>query len=82
MTVRALATQSAVISVPVGNAVTENSIINALDLETMVFLGMTYGAWFKIVALVSIILVIVVNVQTIRKNWRDDSRKSSKKKRK
>ncbi len=82
MTARALATQSAVISVPVGNAVTENSIINALDLETMIFLGMTYGAWFKIVGFISIILVIVVNVQTIRKNWRDDSRKSPKKKRK
>ncbi len=79
MSVKALTTQSAVLSVPVGNEMTNDGIINAFDLESMVLLGMTYGAWFKLVCLVSVILVIVVNLQTIRRNWIGDSRKSPKK---
>ncbi len=82
MTVRAQATQTAVVIILVGYAVTENRIVNSFDLETMVFLGMTYGAWFKIIGFISVVLIIVVNVQTLWRNWRDDSRKSSKKKRK
>lgn len=57
----ALAAQLTAVGVPVGNVVTNDGIITALSLESMVFLGMTYGAWFKIVALLSLLVVVIIN---------------------
>ena len=78
MSGKILAAQVTVVGVPVGNVLTDNGVINALHLENMVWMGLTYGAWFKVVAIVSVVLMIVVNLQTIFKNWRNDSPKRPK----
>lgn len=48
-----------VIAVPVVNELTDQGIITAFDLERSVWLGMTYGAWFKIGMGVALALLIV-----------------------
>jgi hypothetical protein len=53
------------IGVPVSNEVTNDGIITALALENFVWMGMTYGAWFKVISMISIIIVILVNVNQL-----------------
>lgn len=48
-----------VISVPIINEVTQDGIISVLDLEGMIFLGMTYGAWFKVGMFIALFLLII-----------------------
>lgn len=50
---------SIAVGVPVVNEVTNDGVITALSLEGMSWLGMTYGAWFKIGMLVALFLLIV-----------------------
>lgn len=50
---------SAIVAVPVVNEVTDQGIINALALEHSVWLGLTYGAWFKIGMGIALVLLIV-----------------------
>ena len=50
---------TAAIGVPVVNEITDQGIITALNLESIVVLGLTYGAWFKIGMGVALILLIV-----------------------
>ena len=37
-----------VVTVPVVNEFTDQSVVTALELENMYIVGLTYGAWFKI----------------------------------
>ena len=48
-----------VVTVPVVNETTNQGIITAFQLEQAVWLGMTYGAWFKIGMGVALLLLIV-----------------------
>ena len=50
---------SAVVSIPIVNTITDDGIITALKLEDTVFLGMTYGAWFKVGMFVALALLII-----------------------
>jgi len=56
---------TATIGVPVVNEITDQGIITALNLESIVVLGLTYGAWFKIGMGVALILLIVERGLTI-----------------
>jgi hypothetical protein len=49
----------AVITVPVLNEITQDGIITSLHLETYAWLGMTYGAWFKLGMGIALLLLIV-----------------------
>ena len=49
----------AVIGVPAVNEITNQGIITSLELEKFVWLGMTYGAWFKIGMGVALVLLVV-----------------------
>ena len=46
------------VGVPVLNTVTEDGIITALQLEQVAFLGMTWGAWFKVGMFIALLLLI------------------------
>ena len=48
-----------VIGVPTVNELTNQGIITSLELEKFVWLGMTYGAWFKIGMGVALALLVV-----------------------
>lgn len=58
-----------VIGLPVINAATGDGIITVLELEELVFLGMTYGAWFKIGMGVALLLLIVERILKVRNIW-------------
>lgn len=63
--------QSIIVGVPIANELTNQGFITALDLEQSVWLGMTYGAWFKIGMAVSLSLLIIeksVSIYTKFKN--------------
>lgn len=62
MSTKAVLAQLLAVGVPVGNEVTNNGIITALDFESMVMFGYTYGAIFKILALFSVVLIIIINL--------------------
>ena len=61
---------SAVVGVPVINEITNQGIITALELEQSIWLGMTYGAWFKIGMGVALVLLIVERGLSILTTWR------------
>lgn len=48
-----------VVAVPAINEVTDQGIITAFELEQVVMLGLTYGAWFKIGMGIALVLLIV-----------------------
>lgn len=52
-------TGGTVLGVPAVNELTNQGIVNALALEEFVWLGLTYGAWFKIGMGVALLLLIV-----------------------
>lgn len=62
--------RAAVVAVPIVNEVTQDTIITVLELENVVWLGVSFGAWFKIgmaIALALLILERTINiVQKIR----------------
>lgn len=62
MSARMMLAQLTAVGIPVGNEVTNNGIITALDFESMVLFGYTYGAIFKILALFSVVLIILINL--------------------
>lgn len=61
---------SAVVGVPVINEVTTNGIITVLDLESLAFLGMTFGAWFKLGMFIALVLLIAERILTVRNKWK------------
>lgn len=63
---------SGVIAVPVVNEVTNQGVITALQLEDVVWLGMTYGAWFKIGMGVALVLLIIERAVSIRNKLTKD----------
>jgi len=56
-----------VVSIPIVNEITDDGILTALELENMVLLGLTYGAWFKVGMMVALILLILERSMTVRK---------------
>lgn len=54
-----------ILGVAGANEVTNKSIITLMDLENLVFLGITFGAWFQIVMFISIILIIILNLKKL-----------------
>lgn len=67
MSIKAVVTQGSVVAVPVANQVTDNGIITALSLENYVFCGMTFGAIFQILMFISVLLIILININKIFK---------------
>ncbi len=47
------------------NEITNNGVITALDLEDIVLLGMTYGAWFKLFMFIALVLLVVERALSI-----------------
>ncbi len=62
---------STVVAVPVVNEITNQGIITALDLEQSVWLGVTYGAWFKVGMGVALVLLIVERGLSILGKWKN-----------
>ena len=62
MSIKALVTQGTIVGVPVANQITNDGIITALELESLVFLGMTGGAWLQLAMFISLLLVIFLNL--------------------
>ncbi|QYW06105.1 transmembrane helix containing protein [Shewanella phage vB_SspS_KASIA] len=62
MSIKAVVAQSSVVAVPVTNQITDNGIITALSLENYVMFGMTFGAIFQILMLVSVFLIVLLNL--------------------
>lgn len=61
------------IGVPLVDEVTNGGVITALSLEQSVWLGMTYGAWFKLGLGIALVLLIVERSTSIYHNikWRN-----------
>lgn len=55
-----------VVALPVINEITDQGVITALDLELVSWLGLTYGAWFKIGMGVALALLIIERALSIR----------------
>jgi|VirMetMinimDraft_7_1064189.scaffolds.fasta_scaffold00669_13 hypothetical protein len=68
--------QSIVVGVPIANELTNQGFITALDLEQSVWLGMTYGAWFKVGMALSLTLLILEKIINIYTKFK--ARKSNK----
>jgi len=49
----------AVLGIPAVNHITDQGIVTSLELEQFVWLGMTYGAWFKLGMGVALVLLVV-----------------------
>ena len=64
-----LGLQGAVLSVPVVNELTDNAVITALSLEDIVFMGLTYGAWFKVAMFLSVFLLVILNASKVVKEY-------------
>lgn len=62
MSIKAVVAQGSVVAVPVTNQITDNGIITALSLENYVMFGMTFGAIFQILMLVSVFLIVLLNL--------------------
>ena len=62
MSIKAVVAQSSVVALPVTNQITDNGIITALSLENYVMFGMTFGAIFQILMLVSVFLIVLLNL--------------------
>jgi hypothetical protein len=59
------------ISVPIVNEISNDGIITALQLEEVAFLGMTWGAWFKVGMLVALILLIAERALSIKNKLKE-----------
>lgn len=64
------AVSNVVVGVPVVNTVTNDGIVTVLHLENYVFLGMTFGAWFKVGMFVALVLLIMERALSIRNKWK------------
>lgn len=62
MSIKAVVTQGSVVAVPLANEATNNGIITALSLENYVIFGMTFGAIFQVLMLISVLLIIIINL--------------------
>lgn len=56
------------VGVPLVDEVTNGGVITALSLEQSVWLGMTYGAWFKLGLGLALVLLIIERCTSIYKN--------------
>jgi len=59
-----------VVTVPVVNEFTNQSVVTALELEHMYILGLTYGAWFKLGMGIALVLLIVERGLSIWGAWK------------
>ncbi len=48
------------------NEVSGNKIVTVETLENLIFLGMTWGVWFKLVLGLSLVLLVVERIWSIR----------------
>lgn len=55
-----------IVAVPVVNELTQDGIVTLLELEEIVFLGMTWGAWFKVGMGIALLLLIIERALSIR----------------
>ena len=62
---------SIVVGVPVVNEATNDGIITALELDQLVFMGMTWGAWFKVGMFIALLLLILERVLSVRMKMKD-----------
>ena len=62
---------SIVVGVPVVNEATNDGIITALELDQLVFMGMTWGAWFKVGMFVALVLLIAERALSVRTKMKD-----------
>ena len=60
----------AVVTVPVLNEITDQGVITALELEQSIWLGLTYGAWFKLGMGLALGLLIVERGLSIWSKWK------------
>lgn len=67
------ALKAVIVGVPIVNEVTGDTVITALALDNMAWLGITFGAWMKILIAIALVLLLVERVVTIRKNWRESN---------
>lgn len=58
----------ATVGVPLVDELTDGGIVTALSLEQSVWLGMTYGAWFKLGLGLALFLLIIERCTSIYKN--------------
>ena len=63
------AVSSVVIGVPVVNEATNDGIITALELDHLVFMGMTWGAWLKVGMFIALVLLIIERTLSIYNKW-------------
>ena len=59
-----------IVSVPVVNEVTSDGIITVLELEQYAWLGMTFGAWFKLGMFIALVLLVIERTLSIRNKWK------------
>lgn len=59
-----------IVSVPVVNEVTSDGIITVLELEEYVWMGMTFGAWFKLGMFIALVLLVIERTLSIRNKWK------------
>lgn len=65
-------------TVAVGNEVTNNGVVTALDLESLAAFGLTFGAWFKIGLFIALILLICERAFSVRKACIESKRRKRK----
>ncbi len=59
-----------VVGLPIVNEATNDGIITALDLDLLVFLGMTWGAWLKVGMFIALLLLIIERSLSIYNKWK------------
>ncbi len=61
---------STVVGLPIVNEVTNDGIITALELDQVIFFGLTWGAWLKVGMFIALVLLIVERSLSIFNKWR------------
>lgn len=67
-----------VVALATGNEVTNDGVVTALSLEQSVFLGMTFGAWFKVGLLIALLLLILERGFSVYKACSEVTRRRKK----
>ncbi len=61
---------STVVGLPIVNEVTNDGIITALELDQLIFFGLTWGAWLKVGMFIALVLLIVERSLSIFNKWK------------
>lgn len=48
-----------------GVVIAGDEILTAMGLEELVFMSMTYGAWVKVVLLISLLIIVLLNLKKL-----------------